>query len=157
MPAEIRGSVLNNAGGHVNHSLFWRSMSPNGGGEPAGTFADAINRDFGSFGDFKSQFDDTGAKVFGSGWVWFVRTREDRSKLAVIATAGHGNPLTEGHFPILLNDVWEHAYYLKHQNRRAEYRKEWWPVVGWEEASLRFRYSDVTIDRRTNGNEKIRS
>ncbi len=151
LPADIRTTVLNNAGGHVNHSLFWRSMSPAGGGEPANLLADAINRDFGSIDGFKKEFNGAGAKVFGSGWVWLVRTRENRNRLAVVTTPGHGNPLTAGHFAILLNDVWEHAYYLKHQNRRDESLEDWWSIVNWEEAGLRFRYSDPAADRRHQG------
>ncbi len=138
IPKEARAAVLNNAGGHVNHSLFWRAMSPSGGGEPRGALAEAIERDFGGFGAFKTRFDNAGAKVFGSGWVWLVRIPQDGGKLAVLTTPGHENPISQGHFPILLNDVWEHAYYLKHENRRGDYLQGWWPVVNWEEAARRF-------------------
>ena len=119
VPHRIRTAVRNNAGGHVNHSLFWRAMSPAAGGAPAGPLADAIDRDFGSLDEFKARFVDAGGKQFGSGWVWLARTQHDGGKLGVFTTSGHGNPLIQGHFPILVNDVWEHAYYLKHENRRA--------------------------------------
>ncbi len=142
VPEKIRTAVRHNAGGHVNHSLFWRAMSPTGDGTPSGLFADAIRRDFGSFGLFKTLFDDAGAKLFGSGWVWLVRTQQDGGKLEVSTTSGHDNPLTQGHFPLLVNDVWEHAYYLKYENRRADYLKGWWSVVNWEEATGRFERSD---------------
>ncbi len=103
--------------------------------------ADAIRRDFGGFGLFKALFDDAAAKLFGSGWVWLARTRDDGGKLEVYTTPGHDNPMMQGHFPLLVNDVWEHAYYLKHENRRADYLKGWWPVVNWEEASALFERS----------------
>jgi Fe-Mn family superoxide dismutase len=142
IPEGIRASVRNNAGGHVNHSLFWRAMSPEGGGEPSGALADAIRRDFGGFDQFKTQFDAAGAKLFGSGWVWLARTQKDAGTLQVYTTAGHDNPLMQGHFPVLLNDVWEHAYYLKHENRRPDYLDGWWAVVDWAQASRRFALSD---------------
>ena len=150
LPEEIRAAVRNNAGGHVNHGLYWRAMSPVGDGEPSNLLADAIRRDFGSIKSFKEQFDAAGAKLFGSGWVWLVRTRENRARLAVVTTSGHDNPLTEGHFPILVNDVWEHAYYLKYQNRRPEYLTRWWSIVNWEEAKLRFGHSDPVVERRND-------
>lgn len=141
VPEKIRTAVRRNAGGHVNHSLFWRAMSPTGDGAPTGLLADAIRRDFGGFGLFKALFDDAAAKLFGSGWVWLARTRQDGGKLEVYTTPGHDNPLMQGHFPLLVNDVWEHAYYLKHENRRADYLKGWWPVVNWEEATALFERS----------------
>ena len=137
VPESIRTTVHNNAGGHVNHSLFWRAMSPEGGGEPIGALADAIHRDFGGFAEFKKQFDDAGEKAFGSAWVWLAIARHG-GKLEVLTTSGHDNPLTQAYFPLLLNDVWEHAYYLKHENRRADYLKGWWAVVDWQEAARRF-------------------
>jgi Fe-Mn family superoxide dismutase len=153
LPDEIRTQVCHNAGGHVNHSMFWRGMAPEGAldliNEPANRLTDSISRDFGSLDQFKAAFEDAGAKLFGSGWVWLVRTRDNREKLAIVTTPGHENPLTEGHFPILVNDVWEHAYYLEYQNRRPEYLKRWWAVVNWREASLRFEYSGMETDRRT--------
>jgi Fe-Mn family superoxide dismutase len=147
IPEEIRIPVRNNAGGHVNHSMFWRAMAPDGFGEPAGALAAAIKRDFGSLEKFKTRFEQAGEKAFGSGWVWLARARQDGGKLEVMTTAGHENPLTQGHFPVLLNDVWEHAYYLKHENRRPEYLKGWWSVVNWKEAARRFEISDLSPER----------
>lgn len=145
IPEDIRTAVTNNAGGHVNHCLFWKAMSPEGGGEPAGLLADAIRRDFGSFEKFKTRFDEAGAKAFGSGWVWLARAQRTGGKLEVLTTSGHANPVLQGHYPILVNDVWEHAYYLKHENRRPDYLKGWWSVVNWEEASRRFERSDQPL------------
>jgi len=142
VPEASRTAVVNNAGGHLNHSLYWRAMSPTGGEAPKGPLADAIIADFGSFEKFKTQFAAAGAKVFGSGWVWLARTRDDGGRLSVLTTPGHQNPVTQGHFPILLNDVWEHAYYLKHQNRRPEFLDGWWSVANWQEAASRFEQSD---------------
>ncbi len=142
IPEAARTTVRNNAGGHVNHSMLWRAMSPRGGGEPTGALADAIKRDFGSFAQFKARFAEAGGKLFGSGWVWLARVQQDGGKLQVYTTAGHENPLMQGHFPVLVNDVWEHAYYLKHENRRADYLSAWWAVANWAEASRRFALSD---------------
>ncbi|HTE94040.1 MAG TPA: superoxide dismutase [Bradyrhizobium sp.] len=142
VPEKIRAAVHHNAGGHVNHSLFWRAMSPKGDRAPTGLLADAIKRDFGGLEQFKTQFDDAGVKLFGSGWVWLARAQKDGGKLQVYSTSGHDNPLMQGHFPLLVNDVWEHAYYLKHENRRADYLKGWWSVANWKEASGRFENSD---------------
>jgi Fe-Mn family superoxide dismutase len=138
IPQPVRTAVCNNAGGHVNHSMFWQIMSPGGGGEPTGALADAIKRDFGGLEKFKTRFDEAGEKVFGSGWVWLARTQKDGGKLEVCTTSGHGNPQTQGHLPVLVNDVWEHAYYLKHENRRGDYLKGWWSIVNWKEAARRF-------------------
>ena len=145
LPKDIRVAVHHSAGGHVNHSLFWQAMSPvssTGGGAPSGPLADAIKRDFSSFDLFKGQFDKAGVALFGSGWVWLVRGQKDGSPLEVITTTGHDNPLMHGRFPLLLNDVWEHAYYLKHENRRDDYLKGWWSIVNWQEASRRYARSD---------------
>jgi len=139
VPEDIRTAVRNNGGGHVNHSMFWVIMKPNGGGEPYGPIADAIKQTFGSFEEFKRQFNDAGAKRFGSGWVWLVRTPD--GQLQVISTANQDSPLMEGLYPIMGNDVWEHAYYLKYQNRRAEYLEAWWNVVNWDEINRRFEQS----------------
>ena len=136
VPEDIRTAVRNNGGGHVNHSMFWRIMGPNGGGEPTGAIADAINQAFGDFQTFKQQFNDAGAKRFGSGWVWLCRNGD--GSLHVESTANQDNPMMEGHRPILGNDVWEHAYYLKYQNRRPEYLNAWWNVVNWDEVNQRF-------------------
>jgi Fe-Mn family superoxide dismutase len=136
VPEAIRTAVRNNGGGHVNHTMFWEIMGPKGGGEPTGAIADAINEAFGSFDAFKQQFNDAGTKRFGSGWAWLVRTAE--GKLQVTSTANQDNPMSEGSFPILGNDVWEHAYYLKYQNRRPEYLNAWWNVVNWDAVNERF-------------------
>ncbi len=136
VPEDIRTAVRNNGGGHVNHTMFWQIMGPNGSGQPTGALADAINDTFGSFDEFKKQFNDAGTKRFGSGWVWLVRTGD--GKLQIVSTANQDNPLSEGHYPILGNDVWEHAYYLKYQNRRPDYLNAWWNVVNWEEVNRRF-------------------
>jgi Fe-Mn family superoxide dismutase len=144
VPEKIRAAVRNNAGGHVNHSLFWRAMSQEASGAPAGPLAAAIDRDFGSLEQFKTQFAEAGGKLFGSGWVWLVRGRQDGGRLQVYTTAGHDNPLTRGYFPILVNDVWEHAYYLKYENRRSDYLDAWWTLANWKEAARRFTlYDDV--------------
>lgn len=142
---KLPSALRNNAGGHYNHSLFWSLMKPNGGGEPKGKLADAIKTTFGSFEDFKKQFTDAGMKRFGSGWAWLVKTKE--GKLVITSTANQDNPLmnlptgqagldsieVKG-TPVLALDVWEHAYYLKNQNRRADYIASWWNVVNWETA-----------------------
>lgn len=142
VPKEIRTAVRHNAGGHVNHSLFWRAMSPNGGDAPVGPLADAIVRDFGSVEQLKARFVEAGEQRFGSGWVWLARTQLEGGELQVFSTFGHENPLLQGHYPILVNDVWEHAYYLKYENRRADYLSAWWAVVNWEEAARRYEESD---------------
>ncbi|MGQ0620169.1 MAG: superoxide dismutase [Panacagrimonas sp.] len=137
VPENIRTAVRNNAGGHVNHSLFWTTMSPGGGGAPTGALNEAIDQAFGSFAKFKTQFEEAGAKLFGSGWVWLVEGKDEDTPLRIITTTGHDNPLMQGLSPILVNDVWEHAYYLKHENRRPEYLKAWWSVVDWEATARR--------------------
>jgi Fe-Mn family superoxide dismutase len=142
VPEDSRPAVHNNAGGHLNHSLFWRAMSPKGGAAPTGALGDAIKRDFGSFEQFKTQFENAGEKLFGSGWVWLVRAQKEGGKLQVYTTAGHDNPMMQGHFPLLLNDVWEHAYYRKHENRRADYLNRWWTIANWDEAARRFQVSE---------------
>ena len=135
IPEDIRTAVRNNGGGHVNHTMFWEIMGPNGGGEPTGAVADAINQSFGSFDEFKKQFNDAGTKRFGSGWVWLVRGGD--GKLQITSTANQDNPLSEGQYPILGNDVWEHAYYLRYQNLRAKYLESWWNVVNWDAVNQR--------------------
>lgn len=143
VPASARASVRNNAGGHVNHSMYWRAMSAAGGGAPAGPLAAALRRDFGSVEKFKAEFDAAGAKLFGSGWIWLARTRRDGGKLRVLTTPGHDNPVQQDMSPILVNDLWEHAYYLKHQNRRPAFLEGWWQVANWREAERRFAASDA--------------
>ncbi len=142
LPKEVRTAVHHNAGGHINHSLFWRAMKPNGASGPSGLLREAIIRSFGSVAKFKTKFEEEGAKLFGSGWVWLVRTPKDGGKLEVTTTFGHDNPIMQGNLPILLNDAWEHAYYLHYENRRPDYLKAWWSVVDWAEASHRFELSD---------------
>ena len=136
VPESIRTAVRNNGGGHANHSMFWQIMKPNGGGEPTGELASAINGAFGSFDAFKAAFIDAGTKRFGSGWAWLVVDRT--GKLQVISTANQDNPLTDGLYPVMGNDVWEHAYYLKYQNRRPEYLAAWWNVLNWDEIAKRY-------------------
>lgn len=136
LPEAVRTAVRNNGGGHFNHSIFWTLMAPNAGGEPTGAIAEAVNDTFGDFETFKQRFNDTGAGRFGSGFVWVVRNQE--GKLEITSTPNQDNPWSEGHFPIMGNDVWEHAYYLKYQNRRAEYLKQWWNTVNWNEVNNRY-------------------
>ena len=137
VPADIRTAVQNNGGGHVNHTMFWEIMGPGGeGGAPRGALGDAIDATFGSFDAFKAAFQDAGVKRFGSGWAWLVR--DSGGGLKVVSTANQDNPMSDGQFPILGNDVWEHAYYLKYQNRRPDYLAAWWNVVNWEEVGRRF-------------------
>ena len=136
VPESIRTAVRNNGGGHLNHSMFWQIMKPNGGGEPTGALASAISSTFGSFDNFKTQFNDAGVKRFGSGWAWLVMDRA--GALSVISTANQDSPLIDGMSPIMGNDVWEHAYYLKYQNRRPDYLAAWWNVVNWDEIARRY-------------------
>jgi superoxide dismutase, Fe-Mn family len=135
LPEAVRTAVRNNGGGHLNHTIFWTLMAPNAGGEPTGAIAQAISETFGDFENFKTQFNDAGTKRFGSGFVWLVRSRD--GKLEIVSTPNQDNPLTDGHFPIMGNDVWEHAYYLKYQNRRPEYLKQWWNTVNWNTVNER--------------------
>ncbi|HWB60847.1 MAG TPA: superoxide dismutase [Chthoniobacteraceae bacterium] len=136
VPEAIRGPVRNNAGGDVNHVMFWESMTPGGAKAPEGKLGDAINAAFGSFDEFKTKFEDAGVKRFGSGWAWLVVGKD--GKLAITSTPNQDNPLSDGIKPILGNDVWEHAYYLLYQNRRPDYLKAWWNVVNWTIVGKRF-------------------
>ena len=136
VPEDIRTAVRNNGGGHANHTMFWEIMGPNGGGQPTGDLAQAINKAFGDFNSFKQKINDAGAKRFGSGWAWLVKNRN--GDLEVISTANQDSPYMEGQIPILGVDVWEHAYYLKYQNRRPDYLNAWWNVVNWEAVAKRF-------------------
>lgn len=136
VPEAIRNVVRNNGGGHVNHTMFWEIMAPNTGGVPTGELAEAINDIFGDVDTFKQRFVEAGVKQFGSGWVWLVVNPEH--KLQIISTPNQDSPITAGSQPILGNDVWEHAYYLKYQNRRPEYLNAWWNVVNWQEVNRRF-------------------
>jgi len=135
VPEEKRGAVRNNGGGHCNHSLFWESMGPNGGGAPEGALAQAIDSAFGSFADFQAKLKETGVNQFGSGWSWLVH---DGSGLAVVGTPNQDNPISAGKTPLLGVDVWEHAYYLKYQNRRPDYLDAWWNTVNWSKVAERF-------------------
>src|SRR3989338_6844652 len=128
VPENIRTAVRNHGGGHSNHSFFWTIMSPDGGGEPEGKIGDAINKTFGSFDKFKEDFANAGLNRFGSGWAWLA---VNNGKLEVYSTANQDSPLMEGKTHILGLDVWEHGYYLRYQNRRADYIKEWWDIVNW--------------------------
>ena len=135
LPEDVRTVIRNNGGGHLNHSMFWEIMKPKGGGDPTGSIADQIKKDFGSFNDFKTQFEEKAAAQFGSGWGWLVWSG---GKLAIVTTPNQDNPITEGKYPVLGNDVWEHAYYLKYQNKRPDYLKAWWNTVNWDKVNERF-------------------
>jgi len=136
VPADIRTAVRNNGGGHANHSMFWPSMKANGGGEPDRNLADAINKAFGSFADFQKEFTNAATGRFGSGWAWLVA---NNNGLAVMSTPNQDSPISQGMIPLLGLDVWEHAYYLHYQNRRAEYIKAWWNLVDWDYVSRNYK------------------
>lgn len=135
LPESIRNAVRNNGGGHANHTLFWQILSPNGGGAPSGELADAINAAFGSFDNFKAEFAKAATTRFGSGWAWLTA---EGGKVAISSTPNQDSPIMEGKTPILGLDVWEHAYYLKYQNKRPDYIGAFWNVVNWDEVSKRF-------------------
>jgi superoxide dismutase, Fe-Mn family len=135
LPEDKRTPVRNNAGGHANHSLFWEIMSPDGGGEPEGALADAISQAFGDLSSLQEQVNANGVGQFGSGWTWIVA---DAGGLSLMKTANQDTPLSDGKTPILGIDVWEHAYYLKYQNRRPDYLQAWWNVVSWAEVARRY-------------------
>ena len=139
LPEDKQTAVRNNAGGHANHSLFWQIMSPDGGGEPEGDLAKAIDDTFGSVDDLKSAVNDAGVKRFGSGWSWLVW---DGTGLAVLSTPNQDSPIMDDKTPLLGIDVWEHAYYLKYQNRRPDYLAAWWNVVNWAEVARRYEEAD---------------
>jgi Fe-Mn family superoxide dismutase len=136
VPDNIRTAVRNNGGGHINHSMFWQIMGPNAGGAPSGALASAIDQAFGSFEQFKTAFNDAGVKRFGSGWAWLVL--DQGGKLQVTSTANQDSPLMDGFYPVMGNDVWEHAYYLKYQNKRPDYLAAWWNVVNWDVVASRY-------------------
>ena len=138
LPQDKQGPVRNNGGGHHNHTLLWESMSPDGGGEPAGDLADAINQKFGSFDEFKAKFKEAGVNRFGSGWAWLVW---DGSGVAITSTQNQDSPLMEGQTPLLGCDVWEHAYYLKYQNKRPAYIEAFWNVVDWSRVARQLEYA----------------
>ena len=135
LPDAIKSAVRNNGGGHANHSMFWEIMKKNENGKPSGALSDAIDRDFGSFEDFKTKFNDAGVKQFGSGWVFLIA---DGGKLQIKSMPNQDTPLMQNVTPILGNDVWEHAYYITYRNRRPEYLKQWWNVVNWDKVGERF-------------------
>lgn len=135
VPENIRTAVRNNGGGHANHSMFWTIMAPKSGGKPTGELSDAISATFGNFDSFKEKFNAAAMSRFGSGWAWLVK---DGNKVDILSTANQDSPLMEGKFPVMGLDVWEHAYYLKYQNRRAEYVEAWWNVLNWKEIEKRF-------------------
>jgi Fe-Mn family superoxide dismutase len=135
VPEDIRMAVRNNGGGHLNHTMFWEIMGPGKGGEPTGRIGDAIKSSFGDFEKFKTQMNDAGVKRFGSGWAWLI---DAGGKLTIESTANQDSPLMEGKKPLLGIDVWEHAYYLKYQNRRPDYLAAWWNVVNWDAVNGRF-------------------
>ena len=135
VPEAIRTAVRNNGGGHWNHSLFWQLMGPNAGGAPVGNLASAINAAFGSFDDFKTKFGAAAVGRFGSGWAWLIKTS---TGVEIMSTPNQDNPLMEGKNAVIGLDVWEHAYYLKYQNRRPDYIGAWWNVVNWQEGEKRF-------------------
>ena len=134
LPEDKQAAVRNNAGGHANHSFFWEIMGPSGGGEPSGSLAEAISSALGTFEDLKNAVNDAGVKRFGSGWAWLVH---DGTGLEVYSTANQDSPISRGHTPLLGIDVWEHAYYLKYQNRRPDYLAAWWNVVNWDAVQQR--------------------
>ena len=135
LPSDKQGPVRNNAGGHHNHTLFWESMSPDGGGEPSGELGSAIEAKFGSFGDFKAQFKEAGIGQFGSGWAWLVA--DGSGGVDLVKTANQDSPLSDGRTPLLGCDVWEHAYYLKYQNKRPDYIDAWFNTVDWDKVAER--------------------
>jgi superoxide dismutase, Fe-Mn family len=136
LPEDIMTTVRNNGGGHANHTMFWSIMTPESQGEPTGEIAEAIKATFGDFATFQEEFNTAGTKRFGSGWAWLVMN--DNKELEVTSTANQDSPLLEGQYPIMGNDVWEHAYYLKYQNKREDYLNAWWNVVNWDEVNKRF-------------------
>ena len=139
LPEEIRTAVRNHGGGHANHSMFWKIMMPKGGGKASGPVAEGMQKEFGNFDSFLEKFNEAGAKHFGSGWVWLVRSTT--GKLQILTTPNQDSPLMQGLYPIVGNDLWEHAYYLQYQNRRADYLKAWWNALNWKEVNRRYEES----------------
>ena len=145
LPEDKQMAVRNNVGGHANHSFFWEIMGPDGGGEPSGPLGDAINDLWSSFGDFKTAVNDNGVKRFGSGWTWLVH---DGTALSLYSTPNQDSPILNDDIPILGIDVWEHAYYLKYQNRRPDYLEAWWNVVNWDAVSANYEHALAEMQRR---------
>lgn len=142
LPENVREAVRNHGGGHANHSLFWTIIAPDGGGKPSGTLAEAINDSFGNFDEFKKQFSDAAKTQFGSGWAWLV---VDSGTLKVESTSNQNSPLTAGRIPIMAIDVWEHAYYLKYQNRRPDYIEAFYNVINWDEVQRRYELAQKNV------------
>jgi Fe-Mn family superoxide dismutase len=142
VPENIRTAVRNNGGGHINHSMFWTIMGPRAGGSPVGNVAQAITGTFGSFDSFKEKFNAAATTRFGSGWAWLIKSGD---KIDIISTANQDSPIMEGKFPVMGLDVWEHAYYLKYQNRRPDYIAAWWSVVNWEAVESRFNTKSAAL------------
>ena len=145
LPEDKQMAVRNNVGGHANHSFFWEIMGPDGGGEPSGPLGEAINDLWGGFGDFKAAVNDNGVKRFGSGWTWLVH---DGTALSLYSTPNQDSPILNDDIPILGIDVWEHAYYLKYQNRRPDYLEAWWNVVSWDAVSANYEHALAEMQRR---------
>ena len=145
VPEDVRTALRNHAGGHANHTMFWAIMQPKGGGPATGPVSEAITKSFGNFEKFVEEFNTAGTKVFGSGWVWLVRSADH--KLQIITTPNQDSPLMQGLYPVMGNDVWEHSYYLKYQNRRPDYLKAWWNVVNWKEINKRFEESERALKK----------
>ncbi len=145
VPENIRTAVRNHGGGHINHTLFWQILAPKAGGQPEGKVAEAIRSTFGGFDQFKEKLAAAAMGRFGSGWAWLVKDRS--GKIEVISTANQDSPVMEGKFPVVGIDVWEHAYYLKYQNRRADYVAAWWNVVNWKEVEKRFTTPEAAATR----------
>jgi len=143
VPEGIRTAVRNNAGGHANHTMYWQCMSPKGGGEPGGRLGEAIEESFGSFAAFQTAFANAATAYFGSGWIWLCLDTE--GKLQITTTPGHDNPVVEGLMPLLVLDVWEHAYYLKYENRRAEFVAAWWNLVDWDHVAANLTASKIAL------------
>jgi len=136
-PPAMRDELRHQAGGHLNHMMLWGSMSPAGGGTPRGALLAAVEREFSDFETFKTRFEEAGVKHFGAGWVWLVVGAAPHFELRIMTSKEHDNPLADGYQPLLVNDLWEHAYYLKHENRRAEYLRGWWAIADWTSAGER--------------------
>lgn len=136
VPESVRTMVRNNGGGHSNHTFFWQLITPGGAKAPVGKLAEAINKAFGSFEEFQVKFEAAGMGRFGSGWVWLIKNKN--GELEIVSTPNQDSPIMEGNQPILGNDVWEHAYYLNYQNRRADYLKAWWNIVNWDQAEKNY-------------------
>jgi superoxide dismutase, Fe-Mn family len=146
VPEDIRAAVRNNGGGHVNHTMFWQIMKPKGGGDPTGKIADVIKKTFSDFKTFQEKFNDAGTKQFGSGWVWLAG--KSTGEVQILSTPNQDSPLSQGLYPIFGNDVWEHAYYLKYNNRRPDYLQAWWNVVNWDEINKRYEASQKQSTKR---------